>query len=199
MKHATSIALHAYWQSRRGRTGSTAGGIRAAELAPLLPTLFLIELDFAAGCRFRFTGGTFATRYGRDLTGESFLALWSVEDRGALERDLGIIATRAAGLVAGILAETISGGFTAFEMLLLPIAVESGVAGAIGSMVRVGGHEEVNRIRARLVTQSLRSVRFLAPANRAVATRDEIPDRVPPSMQSVPRNYGHLTVLPGGK
>jgi len=198
MKHATSIALHGYWQSRRGRTGSAAGGIQAAELAPILPSLFLIDLDLAAGCRLRFTGGAFAARYGRDLTGESFLALWNAEDRGALQRHLGVVATRTAGMVAGMLAETVGGGFTAFEMLVLPIGGAGSAAGAIGSMVRVGGHEEMNRIRARLVTQSLRSVRFLAPVERAIATGDEIPE-APPATRSVLRHCRHLTVFPGGK
>src|SRR4051812_21588974 len=85
MKHATSMALHAYWQGCRGRTGVSAGQIRAVELAPILPSLFLIELNLPAGARFRFCGATIATRYGRDLTQESFLALWNAEDRELLE------------------------------------------------------------------------------------------------------------------
>jgi hypothetical protein len=74
-----------------------------------------------------------------------------------LERDLKAMAKRATGLVAGVLAETVGAGFSMFEMLLLPLAGDGGTAGAIGSMVRIGGHEEANRIRARIVAQSLRS------------------------------------------
>jgi hypothetical protein len=201
LKHATSIALHAYWQSRRGRTGGATSGIRATELAPLLPSLFLIELDTLAGCPFRFCGAALAMRYGRDLTDESFMALWTAEDRASLERDFEVISARTAGLVAGLLAETVGGGFIAFEMLLLPISGErnpGGACGAIGSMVRIGGHDETNRIRARLTSQSLRSVRFLPPADRtvrAVGAFDEEPAFAP----LVLRQYRHLTVLQGGK
>ena len=64
-------------------------------------------------------------------------------------------------MVAGVLGETLGGGVISYEMLLLPLSGEDGAAGAIGSMVRIGGHDETNRIRARIVAQSLRSIRFL--------------------------------------
>lgn len=204
MKHATSIALHDYWQSCRGRTGGAGGGINAIELAPLLPALFLIDLDIAAGCRFRFCGATLASRYGRDLTDESFLALWNTEDAAAMRRDLRVISTGAAGIVTGVLGETVGSGFTTFEMLLLPISGETGdagvgIAGVIGSMARIGGHDETNRVRARLVTQSIRSVRFLPPAERIDSMSQEFDDLIPLTARPAPRSYGHLTVLQGGK
>src|SRR5690606_26885106 len=161
MKHETSIALYTYWQGCRGRSGVPATEVRAAELAPILPSLFLVDLDMRAGLRFRFCGVAVAGRYARDLTDETFLPLWNAADSEALTRDIRASAMRNSGLVAGVMAETVGGAFTAFEVLLLPLAGEMGTAGAIGSMVRVGGHEELNRIRARIVSQSLRSVRFL--------------------------------------
>ena len=145
MKHATSTALYAYWQRSHGPTGVPAAEIRAAELAPILPCLFLVDLDLAAGLRFRYCGASIAMRYGRDLTHESFLALWGAADRELLERDVRVMALRASGLVAGVLAETVGGGFTSFEMLILPLSGSAtSTAGAIGSMVRIGGHEEMN-------------------------------------------------------
>src|SRR5688572_16181241 len=98
MKHATSMALYAYWQRSHGRTGVPAAEIRAAELAPILPYLFLVDLDAAAGLRFRYCGASIAMRYGRDLTQESFLDLWSAADRELLERDTRLMALRASGL-----------------------------------------------------------------------------------------------------
>ena len=74
---------------------------RARERHPRLPnwrrscpSVFLIDLDASegAGFRFRFCGASIATRYGRDLTDESFLALWSPTDAGALKRDLCAVA-----------------------------------------------------------------------------------------------------------
>ena len=199
MKHETSQALYAYWQSCRRGHGVRAGGIRAAELAPILPSLFLLDLT-SAECRFRFCGAALATRYGRELSDESFLPLWNAEDQATLERNLRFIAKRPTGLVAGVLAETVGGGITSFEMLLLPLAGENGAAGAIGSMARIGGHDELNRIRARTLAQSLRSIRFL-PSPETGPARLTIPAAylIPPVATGARRRYRHLTVVSGGK
>jgi hypothetical protein len=172
-----------------------ATAIQAAELASLLPSLFLVDLSPLA--RFRYCGIQMATRYGRDLTGESFLGIWTPEDQLILARDLRTIAQRPCGLVAGVMAETI-GGFISFEMLLLPLGRASDAAGALGSMVRIGGHEERNRIRARVVTQWLRSTRFLA-GGADPAMQDTPPPAPASSGAGASRRYGHLTVVSGGK
>ena len=198
MKHETSLALHAYWQSCHRESGVPPLGIRAAELAPILPSLFLIDLDVAAGLRFRFCGATMAIRYGRDLADDSFLELWNAEDRETLAQSIRLMASRTTGLVAGVMGELIAGGFTSFEMLLLPLAGDSGAAGAIGSMVRIGGHEEANRIRAKLTAQRLRSIRFLPAEKKRGRTRD-LPETQPAMVSQVRRRYGHLTVVSGGK
>ncbi len=199
MKHEISIALHAYWQGCHRDSRVRPLGIRAAELAPLLPSLFLIDLAPAAGPSFRFCGATIATRYGRDLTDDGFLDLWNETDKETLRRNLELMETGPTGFVAGVMAESVAGGFTNFEMLLLPLAGDCGAAGAIGSMVRVGGHEETNRIRARIGAQWLRSIRFLSAAPPEIP-RMAFPARPPPVRRSQHRRrYGHLTVVPGGK
>lgn len=199
MKHETSQALYAYWQGCRRGPGVRAAGIRAAELAPILPSLFLVDLT-SADFRLRFCGAALASRYGRDLSDEGFLPLWNAEDQLTLERNLRFIAVRSTGLVAGIMAETVGGGFTSFEMVLLPLAGENGAAGAIGSMARIGGHDELNRIRARIVGQSLRSIRFL-PRAEPGSPRMAVPAAhlIPPATVGERRRYRHLTVLSGGK
>ena len=202
MKNEVSTALYDYWLSRHRDTPVRASGIRPAELAPLLPSLFLIELDTSdrPQFRFRFCGASIATRYGRDLTDESFLELWDNPDRSMLQRDLRALAFRSTGTVAGVLAETLGGGVISYEMVLLPLAGENGAAGAIGSMVRTGGHDETNRIRARIVAQSLRSIRFL-PVAGSEALRGY--SRAAPFLSAADlgmrRRYGHLTVVTGGK
>jgi hypothetical protein len=199
MKHETSIALHAYWQSCHRDSRVRPLSIRATELAPLLPSLFLLDLSPAAGPRFRFCGATIATRYGRDLTDDNFLDLWNPADRETLRRNLDLMESAPTGFVAGVMAESVAGGFTNFEMLLLPLAGDAGAAGVIGSMVRIGGHEETNRIRARIATQWLRSTRFLSAAPTEIP-RSAFPLAAPPARPSRDRRrYGHLTVLIGGK
>ena len=202
MKHEISTALYGYWLARHRDMPVRASLIRPAELAPLLPFLFLIEIDPSdrPQFRFRFCGASIAARYGRDLTDESFLALWDGPDRSMLQRDLRALAFRFTGTVAGVLAETMGGGVISYEMLLLPLAGENGTAGAIGSMVRIGGHDESNRIRARIVAQSLRSIRFLP-----VAGSEILPgySKAAPALAAADlgmrRRYGHLTVVTGGK
>ena len=80
-----------------------------------------------------------------------------------LQRDLRAIAFRSTGMVAGVLAETMGGGIISYEMLLLPLAGDNGAAGAIGSMVRIGGHDEVES--------------HPRPHRRAVAALDPLPAR----------------------
>ncbi len=199
MKHQTSAALYEYWLSCHGDSAVRAGGINAAKLAPLLPDLFLVDLDPAEDARFRFCGAAMASRYGRDLTDESFLALWNPDDRQALRRDLHVMGSRSTGMVAGVMGETMGGGFVAYEMLLLPLAGAHGGAGALGSMARIGGHAEQNRIRGRIVAQSLRSIRFLPAAKSSARPVTEASDVLPPAPARTPRRYRHLIVVTGGK
>jgi hypothetical protein len=202
MKHEISTALYDYWLSRHRNATVRANGIKATELASLLPSIFLLELDAAETPQFpfRFCGAAVARSYGHELTGESFLGLWEPIDRVTLQRDLRALSFRSTGMVTGVMAETVGGGMISYEMLLLPLAGNDGAAGAIGSMVRIGGHEETNRIRARIVAQTLRSIRFLPPANGRTRLGHPLTAHAPDAAGFAEhRRYGHLTVLTGGK
>lgn len=197
MKHEISTALYQYWLARHREAPVRANGIRPSDLAALLPSLFLIEIEVGGEpfFRFRFCGASVAARYGRDLSDESFLALWEEPDQSLLKRDLRAHAFRSTGIVAGVLGETMAGGNIIYEMLLLPLSGDDMTAGAIGSMVRTGGHDDGNRLRARIIAQSLRSIRFLPPP---AATGWRAPS-VPAHELGMQRRYGHLTVVTGGK
>jgi hypothetical protein len=192
MKHQATAALYSYWLACHTDVAVRAGGIDAAELAPLVPDLFLLEFDPAGDAKFRFCGAELAVRYARDLAGERFLALWSAPDRTELEQNLQLMRSRSTGMVMGVMGETMGSGFVSYEVLLLPLVGERGGAGALGSMVRVGGHDEQNRIRCRIVAQSLRSTRFLPVEGRP-------PSTMPAPVPQRPKRYGHLTVLSGGR
>jgi hypothetical protein len=203
MKHETSTALYAYWLGCHREGGVRATAVQADELVSILPSLFLIDIENndSPRFRFRFCGASIAARYGRDLSDESFLRLWNATDATSLKRDLRPAAFRSTGIVAGVMAETVGGGFVSYEMLLLPLAGQDGTAGAIGSMVRIGGHEETNRVRARVLSQSLRSLRFLPDIrpNLVRARLAAVPVDLAATTFGAPRRYGHLTVVPGGK
>lgn len=206
MKHPTSAALYEHWRSLRRGAGAVAwADIQPRDLGPLIPDLFLIDTDAGKGARFRFCGELLARRYGRDLNGESFLALWAGEDQGLLRRHLSAPGRNYCGIILGVLAETAGGGFTSFEMPLLPLRTENRWDGAIGCMVRVAGHEDSNRIRARVVSQEIRSLRFLGgegqPAVAALRHRGSgtpLPSPARPAPPTADR-AGHLTLVTGGK
>jgi hypothetical protein len=194
LKHPTSVALREHWEACcRGPDLPRDSAFQLQILGPAVTDTFTIEAPIRDGV-YGFCGAALALRYGRDLAGESFLARWSVEDRTVLDRHLYAMASGGAGIVLGLTAETAAGGFTSFEVLILPIAHKSGI-GAVGSMARVGGHDDANRIRARIVAQFLRSVRVLDSVRPA---RLPTP-RIGPSLPPRGRNTGHLTLIAGGK
>src|SRR3712207_2334694 len=98
MKHATSVALYQEWKRLRSAGGVVSADIDPRQFGLLLPELFLIETDPAKGAQFRFCGASIARRYGRDLEGESFLSLWSGEDRAVMERNIAGLGGSGQGL-----------------------------------------------------------------------------------------------------
>lgn len=170
-----------------------SSALRLQALGAAITDVFTLDAPIRTGT-YGFCGAALALRYGRDLAGEPFLARWSVDDRIVLERHLRSMAADGAGIVIGLTAETAAGGFTSFESLLLPVASANGI-GVVGSMSRIGGHDDSNRIRARIVAQFLRSVRVMQTVR---------PARLPSARPGLPpppkrRNYGHLTLVTGGK
>jgi hypothetical protein len=187
MKHPLSRRLQAYWDRRRnGLPVPGRADIVPAELGAQLVHCFLVDLTAAAPARFRFCGSSLARRYGRDLTDEDFLSLWHGTDRRAWSRNLAAMRRNGTGMVAGVTAETVGSGFVTFEILLLPLRGIADCDCAIGCMVRVGGHEETNRIKARITAQSLDSFRCIGgrgqpPADGpTAAAMDQRGDRPPP-------------------
>ncbi|HEX2256403.1 MAG TPA: PAS domain-containing protein [Afifellaceae bacterium] len=192
MKHPLSRRLHAYWDRRRG-SGRVPErcDIVPAELGAQLVDCFLIELTAAAPARFRFCGSSLAVRYGRDLTDEDFLSLWQGADRRAWSDALGHMRRTATGIVAGVSAETMGSGFATFELVLLPLRSATECDSAIGCMVRVGGHEAANRIKTRIVAQSLDCYRCLDNRSGFLAARQ------PTAASAPPPRRPHLVLIEG--
>ncbi len=202
MKHIVSRQLYAYWNRRRGdRPAPDRSAIEPYDLGPMLVDTFLLNLKGGDKTNFRFCGSSIALRYGRDLANEDFLALWNEDDRSSLSRYLRLMGQEAVAMTAGVVAETAGGGFTTFEMVLLPLSSSRGFDRAIGSLVRIGGHSDTNPVGARIVSQSMRSMRFLTPRAEPFlhAPDRSIPPPPSPAISSVRRKYGHLVVMDGGK
>lgn len=196
MQHPTSLRLYDYWTRRLVET-ATPGGIAPFAAGAPLGDLFLLGLE--DGAPLRFCGAAVAARYGGASVSGRFLALWSDGDRRRIERGLGLMAADGVGLLARIAGETAGGGFTDFEMVLLPVRGARGCDRALGSLVRIGGHDDRQPIRARLVAQSLRTVRLLRP-RRPGFPRPAPADAPPPAPAAGNRSRrGHLTVICGGR
>ncbi len=202
MKHIVSRQLYAYWNRRRGsQLAPDRSSIEPYDLGPMLVDTFLLDLKGKDGTKFRFCGSSIAMRYGRDLAEEDFLALWNENDRQSLAHHLTLMSKEAVAMTAGVVAETAGGGFITFELVLLPLSSSRGFDRAIGSLVRTGGHSDTNPVGARIVSQSLRSMRFLTPHAEPFMNAPDrsIPPPPSPSMSAVRRKYGHLVVMDGGK
>jgi hypothetical protein len=202
MKHIVSRKLYAYWNRRRGgRPAPDRTAIEPYDLGAMLVDTFLIDLNGTDRPVFRFCGSSIAMRYGRDLANEDFLALWSKDDRKSLAHHLALMTEDAVAMAAGVVAETASGGFITLEMVLLPLSGARGCDRAIGCLVRTGGHSDTNRVGSQIVSQSLRSMRFLTPRAEPFMNAPDrsIPPPPAPDMSDARRKYGHLVVMDGGK
>lgn len=213
MKHPISRDLFAYWNLCRGNSAAPdSGTIDPLQLGTKLVDTFLIRIHSDGTPGIRFCGSNIAARFGRDLTDESFLDLWAGRDRDAISRHLEALTARPAGFVAGSLAETAGGGFTAYEYTLLPLVTTSYCDRAIGCMVRIGGNDSANRLRIRILSQELRSARIFDPGSIGEsligikrsplrsATDDDDFDPDPPILSAPSsKRFGHLYVVDGGK
>ena len=207
MKNAATVALYQHWQRLRGSGTEVArADIQPRDFGPLLPDLFLLETDLAAGAPFRYCGAALARRYGRDLEGEGFLALWGAADQALVRRHLAEMGDHRSGVVMGVMAETAGAGVISFELLLLPLKGHESADSTIGSMMRIGGHDDANRIRARIVSQEIRSVRILGDErqggrwSRLKAERMSPPTEKPRRSSAPFRSRArHLTLVIGGK
>ncbi len=198
MKHTTSRELFEYWNRRRnGKNVPERSDIEPFDLGRKLVETFLIQIDHAGNPCYRFCGSCIANRYGRDLTGENLLLAWSMDDRREVMSNFKHMLQTGLGFVAGMAAETAGGGLINYELAILPLRGDRDIDQAIGSFVRVGGHEETNRVRDRIVAQTLRSVRVLEERDKAFLQPRDITHRLPPLPQTsqIRKRYGHLAVI----
>jgi hypothetical protein len=202
MKHKISRELFEYWNRRRqGSNVPDRSAIEPYDLGRKLVDTFLLQFDAKGEPLLRFCGSNLANRYGRDMTGENFLLPWPAEERKEVEHNLKMMVQSGLGFVAGFAAETAGGGLINYELTVLPLRGTSEIDQAIGALVRVGGHEETNRVRDRIVAQTLRTVRVLEERDRAFLQPRDITHRLPPLPQpsQIRKHYGHLAVINGGK
>jgi hypothetical protein len=123
MKHAASRELYAYWQELRGRRPAPERAeIEPAAIRHILSEAFILALDHSAGYPFRLAGTRICALFGRELKGESFVALWDEASQRTIVDLLAVLADEWVGTVAGASAHTGSGESLQLELLLLPLS-----------------------------------------------------------------------------
>jgi hypothetical protein len=121
MKHPSSRAFFAYWDSRRGHARAPdRSDIEPAAIRELLGDIFVLSSKEAAGYPFRVAGTRVCALFGRDLKETSFSALFGAEARHEIEEIVSIVAEDMLPAVAGVTATSPHGVTTHLELLLLP-------------------------------------------------------------------------------
>ena len=121
MKHPSSRAFYAYWNSQRG----TARAPERSEIEPHalrehLGDIFVLAYDAPSGYPFRVAGTRVCALFGRDMKNSSFPALFGRESRGEIEEIISAVAEETLPAIAGLTAATPDGGRAHLELLLLP-------------------------------------------------------------------------------
>ncbi len=122
MKNAASRELYAYWEKKRGtRSAPERAEIEPGAIRGVLSDAFILALDRSAGHPVRLAGTRVCALFGREIKGESFLALWDRASQPIVGSLLAILADECTGTVAGVTARSAGGDPIDLELLLLPL------------------------------------------------------------------------------
>jgi hypothetical protein len=121
MKHPSSRAFFAYWDTQRGQARAPdRSAIEPSAVRELLGDIFVLSCNEASGYPFRIAGTRLCALFGRDLKQTSFSALFSTDARSEIEEIASIVAADMLPAVAGVTATSERGVTTHLELLLLP-------------------------------------------------------------------------------
>ena len=122
MKHASSRALTAYWNERRGpHRAPERGEIEPGAIRQVLGDTFILAFDARQGHPYRLAGTRLCALFGRELKSEAFLTAWSGADRDAMAELIATCSGEANGIVASLTGTTREGWSQDLELLLLPL------------------------------------------------------------------------------
>ena len=123
MKHPSVRELFDYWNARRGRRPvPERAEIEPGEIRRVLADTFILSFEPGAGHPFRIAGTRVCALFSRELKGESFLDLWSIESRNDIRDLLKIVADESVGVVASASAANAAGASLGLELVLLPLS-----------------------------------------------------------------------------
>lgn len=122
MKHASTRAVFAYWNERRGsRPAPERADIDPGVIRQALGDTFLLSTDFVDQLRFRLAGTRICALFCREVKGEILTELWAEKSRKAVEDIISIVGDEMAPAVTGLTGHAADGAAADLEMLLVPL------------------------------------------------------------------------------
>lgn len=207
MRHKISLELFGYWNRRRGkRAVPSRMAIEPADIHTLLPDVFILQSDADGTLSFRLAGTGLCALFGRELKGEGLEELWLPDGAETATR---LAAGVLDGLTPGVIelhAESLAGRCVDAEMLLLPLADETGlnrrILGCLAPMEQpywLALDPIVSVVTASIrVLDVNRELAFLANRPKIEVERNTA---IFHSRGSRPetRRFSHLTLIEGGR
>jgi hypothetical protein len=122
MKHNTTRALYAYWDSVRGRRlAPKRFEIDPSKISALLPYTFILERRDAETFSFRLAGTRMCDIFGHELRGTNFLDGWDTIDRLPLLRQFSTLTRQGTAGVVGVEVAAAGEENVECEIVLLPL------------------------------------------------------------------------------
>jgi hypothetical protein len=123
MKHPSIRELFDYWNARRGaRPAPERADIEPGAIRRVLADTFILSFEPGAGHPFRIAGTRVCALFNRELKGEAFLDLWSIESRRDIRDLLMIVADESVGVAASASGMSAAGAALRLELVLLPLS-----------------------------------------------------------------------------
>ncbi|HEV7306505.1 PAS domain-containing protein [Ensifer sp.] len=141
MRSDTTTELFRYWNTIRGkRELPRRDELEPGDIRVLLPNLFILERDRAAGISFRLAGTQICALFGQELRGRQFGMLWLGSQAAKTQRITGLVMAHRVPVVLSANARTADHRAVEIETLLLPLASSGGesdrVLGALSPLTR---------------------------------------------------------------
>jgi hypothetical protein len=121
--HPSIRELFLYWNERRGRRlAPERADIEPGAIRQVLADTFILSFDPRRDHPFRIAGTRLCALFGRELKGEGFLGLCSVESCNDMRTLLAIVADQSVGMIARMAALGVSDAALSLDLLLLPLS-----------------------------------------------------------------------------
>ena len=132
MQTKAVTALYDYWTRQRGeRSVPLRSAIEPADIAAILPDVFILEGDRMHPASFRLAGTRLCAQFGRELKGVDFAALFAPDQRARIARLAETVMAQASPAILQI--QLVDGALdtTEAEIMLLPLATSGRIADRI--------------------------------------------------------------------